>query len=331
MAKIVVVTQPNTIVYVSNNDIIEIDIPGGGSITIKAAPGEVVDRFTIHFKGDDQADTANIDLATFSQDNLEINIQHYDPSDTVALIGGFNKGVDPVNEDEFTFSYIGATGNTFNGLIHAKDGGESDFNADPSPIAICFAQGTIIETDLGPRPVESILEDDLVVTHCHGLQPVRWVGRRHLDSLDLARHPQLCPVVVKAGALGDNIPYADLRLSPQHRLHMSDWRAELLFGESEVLVAVKHLVNDTSIYIDRDAASVCYYHLLLDQHEILTANGAPAESLHPGDMALDAIGTDAQSEVHLIFPDISQAITSRRTANMVLKGHEARTVSAYAA
>ena len=330
MAKIFV-TEPNTIVFVGDGDIVEINIPGGGAVTIKAAPGETVDNFKVFFKGDDQADTASIDLATFSENDLQIDIQHYDPSDTVELIGGFNKGVDPDNDDEFSFSYIGATGNTYTGFVHAKDGGEKDFTADPQPIIICFAQGTIIDTDLGPRPVESILENDLVVTQDNDLQPVRWIGKRHLDSIDLARYPQLYPIVVRAGALGNGLPYKDLRLSPQHRVQLSDWRAEYLFGEPRVLVAVKHLVDGVNIYVDTDAPSVCYYHLLFERHEIVLSNGAPSESLHPGDMALDAMSPEGSREIHLLFPDLNDDLASRPTAHMILKQFEGRAICSYAA
>ncbi|MCG6902098.1 MAG: Hint domain-containing protein [Rhodobacter sp.] len=326
----IVVTEPNTTVYVGNNDIVEINIPGGGAVTIKAESSSV-NKFKVFFKGDNQSDTASIDLATFAQNDLHIDIQHYDPTDTVELIGGFNKGVDPDNDDEFSYSYIGATGNTFNGFVHAKDGGESDFNADPSPIIICFAKGTTIDTDLGPRPVESLVVSDLVRTQGNGMQPVRWIGKRQLDSIDLTRHPQLCPVHVAPGALGRGKPYKKLVLSPQHRVQFADWRAEYLFGQASVLTAIKYLVNDHSITVDYDAASVCYYHLLFDRHEMVSANGTWAESLHPGEMAMDALDSPTKTELNLVFPELQAVLASRKTAAMVLKSHEAFAIRGYAA
>ena len=329
MAKIVV-TQDNTVIYVSDGDIVEIDIAGGGTVTVKAAPGETVTRFKVHFKGDDQSDTLKVDLATFSQNDLQIDIQHYDPSDTVALLGAFNKGVDPDNDDEFSFSYVGTTGNTFNGFVNAKDGGERDFNQDPSPVVICFGEGTIIDTALGPRPVEGILTGDLVMTQDHGPQRVRWVGKRTLDSIDLMRHPQLCPIRVAKGALGAGLPFADLLLSPQHRLQVSDWRTEYLFAECNVLVAAKHLVNGKTITVEIDAATVTYHHLLFDAHEIVSANGAPAESLHPGDVAMDAIDTASRTEILQLFPELPGHIETTRTAHRVLRSFEAQAVASYA-
>ncbi len=326
----IVVTEDNTTIYVGDGDVVKIQIPDGGTVTIKTDPNDTVDNFKIHFIGDDHSDTVKIDLITFSENDLDIAIHHYDETDEIQLLGGFNKGVDPNEEDKFTFNYIGATGGTFNGQIHAQDGGESDFTSDPKPIVICFAEGTIIDTDLGPRPVETLREGDLVRTQDNDLQPVRWIGRKRLDSLDLARHPELCPVRVRQGALGNGAPYVDLRLSPQHRVQVSDWRAELLFAERSVLVAIKHLVNDHDITVERDVASVSYFHLLFDAHEIVFANGAPAESLHPGAVAMEAVGPEARQEIELLFPDMPEPGRTRRTAQPVLKSYEAEAVLAYA-
>lgn len=327
---VIVVTQDNTTVYVGNNDIVKIQIPGGGTVTIKALASETVSKFTIDFIGDDESDVAKVDLATFSENDLQIDVKHYDPTDEVALMGGFNMGVDPDNDAEFAFSYIGATGNTFNGYVNAKDGGEKDFTAEEKPLVVCFAEGTIVETDIGPRPIETVMPGDLLVTLDNGLQPVRWIGKRRLDSIDLMRHPQLAPVRVAAGTFGDHIPFRDLVLSPQHRVLIADWRADYLFAQSKVLVAVKHLIDGQDIAIDRTVSTVCYYHLLFDQHEIVLANGVPAESLHLGDMAMDALDTGAQSEVNLLFPDLSATLKTRETAEMLLKSFEAQAVCAYA-
>lgn len=324
------VTEDNTTIVVGDGDVVIVDIPGGGTVTIKADPNDNVDNIKIHFQGDDHSDKVKIDLATFSENDLHIDVHNYDPTDEIALVGAFNKGVDPDDEDEFNYSYIGADGNTYTGFVHAKDGGERDFTEPDMPIIICFAGGTIIDTALGPRPVESIREGDLIVTQDNGLQPVRWIGKRRLDSIDLMRHPHMHPIRVNAGALPDGAPYMDLSLSPQHRIQISDWRAEFLFAEDQVLVAAKHLVNGVDITVDDKVAAVTYYHLLFDEHEILTANGVPAESLHPGDVAMDAIGTDAKSEIDLLFPDLAETLQIRETAHKVLRSFEAQAVFAYA-
>lgn len=322
MATIVVTTAGQT-VMVTNNDTVIIDIPGGGDVTIAADPSVKVKKFAVRFVNDTEADTVKIDLHTFSEKNLHIDIWDYDPSDAVILLGGFNKHVDPQHPDLFDFSYVGSTGATFTGEVRARDKGENNFNAQPQPVIICFAAGSLIDTALGPRPVETILEGDLIVTQANGLQPVRWIGRRILDSLDLARHPQLLPVRIAAGALGDGLPYCDLALSPQHRVQISDWRSELYFGAPDVLVAVKHLVDGAGVRVVDDAPTVTYFHLLFDRHEIIRANGLWSESLHLGDMALEALPDAAREEIDQIFPDAPKHAQTRETASMVLHGFEA--------
>lgn len=326
----IIVTQDNTTIVVGKGDTVRIEIPGGGTVTIKADPNENIDKIKIEFLGDNHADKVKIDLSTFSEDDLHIDVHDYDIADEIALVGAFNKGVDPDHEDEFSFNYIGSNGNTFSGFVHAKDKGEKDFNAPQSPIIICFVEGTIIETALGPRPVESIRQGDLVVTQGNGAQPVRWIGKRRLDSIDLMQQPQMHPIRLKAGAFRDGTPFTDLSLSPQHRVQISDWRTEFLFAEARVLVAVRHLVNGDTIIEDHAVAAVTYYHLLFDEHEILTANGVAAESLHPGDVAMEAVGTDARKEIDLLFPVLADSLHFRETAHKVLRGFEAQAVFAYA-
>lgn len=327
MAFIVVTTDGQT-VAVSNGDTVIVDIPGGGTVNIIAANPNVK-TFRLDFGDDDnQADTVNIDLSTFAKPGLHIDINNYDPLDSVNLIGATNTHVDPGNTDEFQFDYVGDDGNTYTGYVRAKDKGEKDFTTAPSPIIICFSKGTIINTNLGPTPIEALSIGDLVETRDHGPQPLRWIGKRELDSIDLARHPQLRPVRFAAGSLGNGLPYTDLSVSPQHRIFMSDWRSELHFGEAEILVPALSLVNQNEIDVLADTQSVTYYHLLFDAHEIITANGVASESLHAGEMALASMSKDARDELNLIFPDAPVTLPNRTTARPVARKVEA--VAAFA-
>jgi hypothetical protein len=72
-----------------------------------------------------------------------------------------------------------------------------------------------------------------------------------------------------------------LTLSPQHRLLVSGWRAELLFGDPEVLVPALAFVGDRAEQLSDLPDGVVYLHLLFDRHEIIRAEGADAESLLP--------------------------------------------------
>lgn len=71
-----------------------------------------------------------------------------------------------------------------------------------------------------------------------------WSGpSRVLEVADLVVQPQLCPIRIAAGALGFGLPVRDMVVSPQHRMLIEGPRAEMLFGEAEVLVAATHLTR----------------------------------------------------------------------------------------
>lgn len=330
MATITVTTDNQTVV-VGDNDTVVIAIPGGGTVNIVADPNDNVDKFKIDYGDSADAYVVSVDLSSFSEDDLRIEIQNYDTSDKIGLQGAFDTFVDPGKVDEYQFDYVGSDGNTYSGFVKALDGREKDFTDPTNPIIICFAEGTIIETDLGPRPVESLLAGDLIQTHDNGLQPVLWVGRKRLDTLDLMRAPHLHPIRVPQGALGHGLPWKDLVLSPQHRLLLSDWRMELLFGDGEALAAVKHFEGCDGIMQDRAVSSVTYYHLLFDQHEIVSANGVLCESLHTGEMALEGADASLFRDVLDTDPNLSHRILNRSTARMVLKRHEAEAAVAIGA
>ncbi|WP_220443728.1 Hint domain-containing protein [Paracoccus luteus] len=167
----------------------------------------------------------------------------------------------------------------------------------------CFAAGTLIRTDRGEVAAEDLAPGDLVLTADNGLQPVRWVGARRLDATVLAQHPNLRPIRLRKGALGDGLPCADLVVSPQHRVLVRSAIAQRMFGAPEVLVAAKQLLQIDGIDID-DAAEVTYVHFLCDRHEVVFSNGAPTESLYTGAEALKAVGATARDEIFAIFPDL---------------------------
>ena len=143
---------------------------------------------------------------------------------------------------------------------------------------VCFARGTMIATPDGEIAIEDLSAGQPVRTMDHGDQVIRWIGSRRINGHMLAANPHIRPVVIEKGALGN---VRELLVSPQHRMLVSGWKAEVMFGEAELLVAAKDLINDTSIR-PADVGEVEYFHMLFDAHEIVFANGAPAESLHPG-------------------------------------------------
>ncbi|GAA5065011.1 Hint domain-containing protein [Roseibacterium beibuensis] len=319
----------NGSVVTGDNDIINLNISGGGDVTITADPGDDVDFFKIKFLDDTEADSVTVDLSTFSQDGLRIDILQYDPNDSIGFIGGFDFYVDPDNVDEIHFSYIGADGNTYTGVIRAMDGGEKDFTDPFQPITvICFADGTLIDTPEGPVPVETLRPGDMVMTRDSGALPLRWVGRRELSADVLRTQPGLCPIEVARDTFGPGQPSRDLVLSPNHRLMLSDWRVEMLFGEFDVLAAVRMLKDCPGITPAKAPKGIAYNHLLFDRHEIVVANGMPCESLFPGPEALGALDDCALSEIRAIFPEaIDETVDVGPPARRILRAFEAHALA----
>ncbi|MGK7652144.1 Hint domain-containing protein [Roseovarius sp. B08] len=195
--------------------------------------------------------------------------------------------------------------------------------ADGTPVTfseieniICFTPGTMILTSHGDRPVETLQVGDMVVTRDQGLRPIRWVGARTVRG-----HGRFAPIRVGANALDPT--RKGLLVSPQHRILYTGYRAELLFGESEVLVPAKHLVDGRDV-LRQPCDEVTYIHLMFDHHEVIYAEGFATESFHAGDVGLDAIEEAAREELFALFPELRTAPGHHlETARTCLKKHEA--------
>ncbi|MBF9051116.1 2,3,4,5-tetrahydropyridine-2,6-carboxylate N-succinyltransferase [Roseobacter sp. HKCCD9010] len=185
----------------------------------------------------------------------------------------------------------------------------------------CFVRGTKILTDRGDVLVEDLRVGDMVVTRDHGVQPIRWIGSR-----EVAAEGRFAPVVIEAGTFGR---HGTLRLSPQHRVMMTHHMAELLFGEDEVLVAAKDLVNDCSVRIE-EGGNVEYFHLLFDAHEVIWSNGLLTESFLPGPQTLPGLDDGIRSELLALFPEIDPETGLGYGASALpsLRGYEARALFA---
>ena len=181
----------------------------------------------------------------------------------------------------------------------------------------CFTAGTWIDTPDGVALVEDLQVGDLVLTQDNGPQPVRWIGKRTVSG-----RGAYAPVLFKAGAIGNS---RDLRVSPQHRMVLQGWRAELYFGEDAVLCAAINLLNDSSILKD-PCENVEYIHLMFDQHEIIFAEGAPSESFLVGEY-LCGDGTALLAEMQELFPNITEDSAKFTAAKRIARGHEMRALT----
>jgi hypothetical protein len=107
---------------------------------------------------------------------------------------------------------------------------------------------------------------------------------------------------------------------------LTGWRAELLFGETEVLVPAVHLVDGRRIRL-RTGGTVDYIHLIFDRHEIVTAAGIPSESCYPGPALMSRADRDTQAELRRFFPSLRHPDVPPPAARRVLRAHEARLVA----
>jgi len=179
------------------------------------------------------------------------------------------------------------------------------------------AEGTPIETDGGPVPIERLRLGDRVVTAHAGLQPVRWIGRRQVPALGGLR-----PVRVRAPFFGLG---EDVLLSPDQRVRIGSTEAEYLLGEDEVLMPALHLVNGQSARRDHRLRMVTYYQVLLDVHDCLSHDGLWSESLFVG-----AIGRDAGLLTRTVLAELPATAIPRHRgfSRHKLTAFEARNLAA---
>jgi Hint domain/Bacterial cadherin-like domain len=164
---------------------------------------------------------------------------------TITIVGGYD---DPLGEANFSYEVENETGITDVGFV----------TGDVLP---CFVEGVRIDTARGPVPVEKIAVGDLVLTLDDGFQPVRWRGARSVVAVGA-----LAPVRIPAGTFG---AHGEVAVSPQHRICLTGWRAELYCGAGEVLVRAAHLVRAGRLRQDSSVPVVTYHHLLFDRHQII--------------------------------------------------------------
>jgi len=202
------------------------------------------------------------------------------------------------------------------GIISPDEEGDGLFSDDLNILAVvCFGRGTLIDTPDGPRAIETLAADDMVNTLDNGPQPIRWIGSRRVAAM--GAH---APVRIKPGALGN---VRELVVSPNHRMLVSGAQSELLFGQSEVLVAAKHLVNDDSIRVVPHR-EIEYFHFLFDAHQIVFAECCPAESLFPAAHTLSAVTDESRAEIISLFPELEHRECIGDLSRYALKQYEAR-------
>ena len=237
------------------------DLYGTGSVTIQAGStlevtGSIASTETIVFQG------PNGYLHLDNPAGASGSVIGFDATDIVDL-----KGVDPgsVSYGAGALSFQG--GHSF--PLTTAPGAQVRIaaSADGTEVtALCFLPDTLIETPGGQMTVQDLRVGDIVATWGGKQRSIAWIGTGSVVATAGHRGPAT-PVIVRKGALGPNMPFRDLHVTKGHSL--------LLDG---VLIPVEFLVNHRSIVWDDRSQEATLYHIELDSHDVLIANGAPAES-----------------------------------------------------
>jgi hypothetical protein len=168
-------------------------------------------------------------------------------------------------------------GAIFPGWGRRRKGGGS--GGSPS----CFLKGTRIRTPEGEVAVETLAVGDLVETVSGKAKPITWIGRRQYERpVGEGWSPEVLPVKVARSAFGPLCPHTDLFLSEAHAVHLDG-----------LLIPVVNLVNGRTIVkcSSFGEAAIEYFHIELAAHDVIFAEGVPAETLW-GDRAFDNWSAD---------------------------------------
>ncbi len=279
---------------------------GDDAITVgaddTAAGGDDRDTFILdptQFTADGQ--TVTIDGGTGS--TADNDVDDYDVVDFNGLTkvaGSYHGSIDADSD----------TAESRSGRVKVTDGTNTyTINFTEIEGVICFARGTMIKTFKGEIPVEDLDVGDMVLTKDDGYQPIRWIKGRALSASELKENENLYPIRISKGALGENHPATDLYVSAQHRILVESKIAHRMFGENEVLVAAKKLLIMDGVDVVTDLDEVEYFHFMFDQHQIVYANGAEAESLFTGPEALKAVDPECHEEILWLFPELNAEMT----------------------
>jgi len=235
---------------------------GAGANTFVYAPGAapVNNPNGTDYIGDFKPGTDKLDFSAFARAGYDLTFVGTAPLTAPGQVDYYTSGGVTFVEGDVT----SAAGADFEiqmaGTLDLQAG---DFNFEPA----CYASGTLILTVDGEIPVEDLAIGDRVMTLSGEAKPVKWIGRRSYTGWLAAGNPKVMPVCFKTGALADGVPRHELWLSPEHAIYLDG-----------VLVPAELLVNGSSIVKADAVDEVHYFHLELEEHDVILAEGAWTES-----------------------------------------------------
>lgn len=161
----------------------------------------------------------------------------------------------------------------------------------------CFLKGTKILTAAGERKVEDLVAGDLLPTVFGGVQPVRWIGRFRRVRTDPSRPwvKDARPVRIARSALAPEVPHTDLLVTRGHAVLFDD-----------VLIPVGSLINGTtiSLYSADEYSELEFFHIKLEAHDVIYAEGAPCETLRKVDETMSNFGDYFRTHGADATPDV---------------------------
>jgi hypothetical protein len=237
----------------------------------------------------------------------------YSPASELLDFQGFGNSLNAQDvQNDATIS----NGNTY---INIPDAGTIELlgytgGISPSDIEFtaCYCRGTRIATDNREVAVEDLSIGDYVMTKSGTARPITWIGRRSYGGRFVMGRKDILPICIKAGALDDNVPKRDLWISPNHAMYLEG-----------VLIEAKDLVNGVSIVQAESVERIEYFHIELEMHDVIIAEGALSETF---------IDDDSRGMFHNaheyreLYPSAAMAAIARYCARRLDEGYELETI-----
>jgi hypothetical protein len=179
----------------------------------------------------------------------------------------------------------------------------------------CYCAGTLIAVDRGDVPVEALRIGDRVVTASGLARPIKWIGRRSYNGRFAMGQKHILPICIKAGAIDAAVPRRDLWISPHHAVYLDG-----------VLIEARDLLNGISVVQAETCAKIEYFHIELETHDVIVAEGAPSETFIDDDSR--GIFHNAH-EYRALYPNAvagAVAASARYCASRLTDGYQVETV-----
>jgi hypothetical protein len=239
-------------------------------------------------------------------DNINLTSLGFDPNGTANLATG---NMLNIVEDGTTYMLQLDPSQDFSGeYFHlAPDAFDSGTGVTESDQP-CYCRGTLILTEKGEVPVEELEIGDFVVTVSGACRAIKWIGKRGYSGRFVWGRKDILPICIKAGALDGNVPLRDLWISPHHAMYIDG-----------ILIEARDLVNGISIYQCAHVDSVEYFHIELDSHDVILAEGAWSETFLDDDNRTMFHNVNEYKKLH---PDQSAVSKGRYYAPRLSDGYE---------